>query len=406
MQWVVAFKGSRDAYQVPLALAEAGKLEALVTDWYSPFDRKWFARLTGILPLRIEAELRRRYRAGLPSKRVHTSPREFIRTKLSERSASDHGDNRIGTLAGQLARNRKAGLLSYSYYGHSAFNCAGVGYLPKVMFQVHPHPQSIRNLLLEEMELVPDGKASLSQEIELNMPDRRFAQLSEEPLLADFCIAASEYTKKTLVENGVDGNRVRVVPYGVDLDRFRPLAGVPEASQPFRVIFAGQMIQRKGLWYLLEAWKRLALPHAELILVGRGGMDQNLLAKYEGIFRSEVAVGGERLRELYATSDVCCVPSLIEGFGLVYLESLACGTPVIATPHTGAADLISEGEEGFIVDIRNVEALAERILWCYEHRPELSMMRPKARRLAERHTWSAFRGSIIDAVGEAEQVVS
>ena len=100
------------------------------------------------------------------------------------------------------------------------------------------------------------------------------------------------------------------------------------------------------------------------------------------------------------------MPSLIEGFGLVYLESLACGTPVIATPNTGAADLISEGEEGFIVDIRNVEALAERILWCYEHRRELALMRPKARRLAERHTWGAFRRSIIDVISEIEQTVN
>lgn len=273
------------------------------------------------------------------------------------------------------------------------------------MFQVHPHPRSIRNLLLEEIELVPDGKASLSQEIELNMPDRRFEQLCEEPLLADFCIAASEYTKKTLVENGVDHKRVRVVPYGVDLDRFRPLADPsPSSARPFRVIFAGQMIQRKGLWYLLEAWKRLALPQAELIIVGRGSMDQKLLAKYEGTFRLEVAVGGERLRELYATSDVCCVPSLVEGFGLVYLEALACGTPVIATLHTGVADLITEGEQGFIVKIRDVEALAERILWCYGHRDELAAMRKKARQVAEKYTWSGFRRSLLSAVAEAEQL--
>lgn len=403
MQWVVAFKGSRDAYQVPLALAEAGKLETLVTDWYSPFDARWFDRSIRVLPAHIGASLKRRYRVGLPSAKVSSRPLELVRTKLDARSASDYGDNRLGALAGRMAARRGAGVLSYSYYGHAAFKARDTEHLPKVIFQVHPHPRSIRRLLTEEIELTPLAEASLRGEIELNMPERRFEQLCEEPLLADMCVAASEFTKRTLIENGVNAGRVRVIPYGVDAEKFYPSAAPPSTSSPFRVVFAGQMVQRKGLSYLLEAWRRLALPNATLTVVGRGGMDHELLAKYEGTYQLKVAASLDELRSLYQTSDLFCLPSLIEGFGLVLLEALACGTPILATPHTGAPDVISDGEEGFVVPVRSVDALMERLQWCYEHRRELSAMRPAARRAAERCSWSTFRNRLVEVVAEAEQ---
>ena len=401
MRWVVASKGARDAYQVPLALASAGKLEALVTDWYSPFDRDWFKSLMRFAPVEVESQLRRRYREGLPSGRVRTMPLELARTKLDERSASDRGDNRLGGLAGRMAERAGAGLFSYSYYAHAAFeNCRTT--LPKLLFQVHPHPRSIRNLLQAEMELVPEARASLLAEVELSMPDDRFAQLCREPSMADACVAASGYTKRTLIENGVGADQVRVIPYGVDLELFSPPVKPREDANVFRVVFAGQMIQRKGLSYLLEAWRRLRLPQAELVIVGRGGSDAGLLAKYEGSFRLESSVSFERLRELYQTSDVCCVPSLVEGFGQVYLESLACGTPVIATPNTGAADFVPEAGAGFIVPIRDIDALSERLAWCHGHRAELAAMRVAARASAEAHTWDAFRRAIVDTVGDLE----
>ncbi|HEX8694173.1 MAG TPA: glycosyltransferase family 4 protein [Longimicrobium sp.] len=394
MRWVVVQAGARDAYQVPLALEEAGLLEALVTDWYSPLDRAWFRALAHLLPGGARARLGRRFRDGVPSRRVEMSLGEMALNAVAggRPGARDH---RLGTRAGRLARRRGAGVFSFSYYAYAAFTAAAEG-LPRAIHQVHPHPASVRRLLREEMELVPDCVGSMATEEEIRGDETRFRQLCAEPGLADVCLAASRYTASTLVENGVPAERIRVIPYGVDLDFFRPPPAPPEG--PFRVLFVGQMAQRKGLRYLLEAWRRLALPGAELVLAGRGRLDRELLARYEGLFRAEVAVDAERLRELYRTSDVFCMPSLAEGFGLVYLESLACGTPVIGTPNTGAADLVREGREGFVVPLRDVEALAERLLWCHRHRAELREMRAEARRTAERHSWAAFRRSVAGVV--------
>jgi glycosyltransferase involved in cell wall biosynthesis len=168
------------------------------------------------------------------------------------------------------------------------------------------------------------------------------------------------------------------------------------------------MVQRKGLEYLLKAWRRLRLPNAELVLAGRGRVDRTLLAGFASEFKYVGALSNAELEELYITSDLFCMPSLIEGYGLVYLEALASGLPVIATRNTGAADIVQDGREGFIVPIRDVEALAEKLEWAYRNRSALAEMRTAARMLAEQYSWSRFRRGLISVIEgvESGQVVS
>ncbi|HEY0777071.1 MAG TPA: glycosyltransferase family 4 protein, partial [Gemmatirosa sp.] len=140
----------------------------------------------------------------------------------------------------------------------------------------------------------------------------------------------------------------------------------------------------------------LAFTDAELVLVGRGVHDGPLLRAYDGLYRVERDVHARaEMARIYADSDVCCLPSLSDAFGHVLLEALACGTPVIGTPNTAAPDLVTPGENGFIVPIRDVDALAGALAWCYEHRDALAEMRAQARRCAERFSWSAFRRTLI-----------
>ena len=402
-EWVVVHKGARDGYQVPLALEEAGVLDTLVTDWYSPLDRGWFGALARFAPARVRRSLAARYRDGLPSRRVRVYPRDYALARFED--ARDRiGDAAIGRAAGRRARAHGAGILAYSCYAHAAFPAAGDGGRPKVIFQVHPHPAALRALFAEEAERVPEAAGSLAREPELSLAPAVYAARCEEARMADRCIVASEFTRRTLVAEGVDPRRVDIVPYGVDVPRTPPTPRDP--SDTFRVLFVGQCIQRKGLSYLLEAWRRLALPNAELVLAGRGGSDDALIARYAGTFRPGSfrrtgPVTRDALRRLYATSDVLCMPSLAEGFGLVYLEAMAHGTPVIATPNTGAADLIRDGDDGFIVGVCDVDALTARLAWCHAHRDALAAMRALARRVAERHSWGAFRAGVVQALRAA-----
>ena len=394
MKWVVTFAGSRDHYQVPLALAEANVLETLVTDFYAPLGGHIESVLCH-LPAGLLSILRRRYEPGLRSECADYSLSALLADYLQKTPYAVR-DRRLGQMAGMLAKRKQAGLISYSYYGYHAFHHYGLDRWPKILFQVHPQPLSVRRILEEELSVSEFGRQSLLTEAEMGTNSPRLRELSAEPVLADDCIVASNFTKRTLVENGVAEDRVHVVPYGVDCGIF--LSHPRKEGGPFRVVFVGQMVQRKGLEYLLKAWRRLRLPDAELVLAGRGRVDKALLAAFASEFRYVGQLTNPELVALYGDSDLFCMPSLVEGFGLVYLEALACGLPVIATPNTGAADIVHEGREGFIVPVRDTESLASRLEWAYTHREELRDMRLAARKLAEKYSWSAFRKRFVETL--------
>ena len=92
-----------------------------------------------------------------------------------------------------------------------------------------------------------------------------------------------------------------------------------------------------------------------------------IMAKYEGTFRYLGAVARGELHKHYSQASVLVLPSIQEGLALVQAQAMACGVPVIATENTGAADLFTDGVEGFIVPIRDARAIREKILTLYEN---------------------------------------
>ncbi|MHC5719157.1 MAG: glycosyltransferase, partial [Nostoc sp.] len=106
------------------------------------------------------------------------------------------------------------------------------------------------------------------------------------------------------------------------------------------------------------------------------------------------------LNQYYSYENVFVFPSFVEGFGLVLLEARACGIPVITTPHTAGPDIITDGTEGFIVPIRDSEALKEKLEWCYSHSQELAEMGRAARRKAEQLNWGMYRQRLASRVHE------
>jgi glycosyltransferase involved in cell wall biosynthesis len=389
VKWVVTFAGARDHYEVPLALAEAGLLEALVTDWYSPLDRRAWSLLQRVVP-RGGEYLRRRYREGLPSTLVETCPSSMVQSRLR---SSRESDTTIGTAAARVARLSGSGLLAYSFYAHAAFRNFDGGQLPKVLFQIQAHPYSFERLVHAQADKMPDVLGWVRQEPEFCEPGR-LSELAAEHRMSDFCIAPSTYVKKTLIEDGADPARVRVLPYGVDTEIFTP-TGRP-SDDKFRITFLGRLCYRKGLWHLLEAWRRLGLRDSELVIAGTG--DPPFLPAYRGYIRIPYLHSQVAVRDLLSSSHICCVPSLSDSFGLVYLQALACGTPIIATENTGAADLVTDYRQGFIAKAGDVESLCERIQWCHENRFRLEQMRTEARCAAIIHSWASFRKGIIDVL--------
>lgn len=385
-KWVVVGPGARDGYQIPIALCEAGLLERFFTDFYSPLDRFPFAT---VIPASIQKRVKCRFASELPSRFVESHTRYTLRTCRDPFGWSRHA-HLIGEPAGRTAEKRCCGIVAYSHVATSAFEHSDS--VAKILLQIQPHPISVRAALAKD-RLRPDlADGSFN---ELNWPEDALRLYSREPLLAGLCIAASNYTRGTLIENGVTPKRIRVIPYGVDLDFFRPHY---RPSGRFTVLFAGQLIRQKGVHYLLEAWRSLRLPGSELRIAGKLSRENQAFAREygtEAVFLG--TLNRHQLRSEYQRADLLCLPSLSEGFGHVVLEALACGTPALVTESCGACDLIESGRNGFIIPV-DVNALSEKLEWAFHHRNHLAEMRFAARNTAEQHPWSKFRAAVIQAL--------
>src|SRR5262249_36826249 len=162
---------------------------------------------------------------------------------------------------------------------------------------------------------------NLQREWELALPEQDFARLASEPIMANHWIAASTFTKETLVENGIDPNRVHIVPYGVQHERFQPRADGAEGR--LKLLFVGSLTQRKGIRYLLEALKLLDTRQVEATVCGWAAQDLTLFHGFENTVKLRLSASHAELAEAYASSDLFVFPSLAEGFGHVLLEAMA-----------------------------------------------------------------------------------
>ena len=178
---------------------------------------------------------------------------------------------------------------------------------------------------------------------------------------ADAITVPSTFAARSFLESGVPAEKVHVIPYGVRLERFTKTAETPKGS--FRVLFAGSVSLRKGVPYLLEAFARVR--HPNKLLQVAGSMHPDMKGVLERLPREHVeflgSVDQARLAELMSVSHVMVLPSIEEGLALVQGQALACGCPVIASTNTGGEDLFTHEKEGFIVPIRDVNALEDRM---------------------------------------------
>jgi phosphatidylinositol alpha-mannosyltransferase len=159
-----------------------------------------------------------------------------------------------------------------------------------------------------------------------------------------------------------------VIPNGVDLRRFntgvKPMPGFDDGK--LNILFVGRLEKRKGVNYLLDAFRKLKkdYPNVRLIIAGPG---LNLRKRYEIKVRMQrikdvVFTGGvpyEDLPRYYQAADIFCAPAIgKESFGIVLLEAMALGKPIVATSNEGYASVISDGQQGLLVPPRNSKALA------------------------------------------------
>jgi len=235
----------------------------------------------------------------------------------------------------------------------------------------------------EEARLHPEFGDSLSS----HLPVSSLTFMRDEAREAEHVLVPSDFVRDTLLEQGVDRARINFLPYGVDVERFQP-AWTPDPRGRFRILYVGNVGQKKGIKYLLEAVKRLGRSDITLTLVGRLVGSGAGLAPYRPLFRHLPHVPYLQVHEMFRNADLFIYPSLHEGSAFANLEAMAAGLPVITTHNAGS--VVRDGMDGFIVPIRDPDAIAAGIERLRKDPDKRAAMARSARARAEQFTWTRY----------------
>lgn len=387
--FVAAFNGSRDGYHVPAALHEAGALTGLVTDFYTPDT---IARLPG--------------RFGLPQRHNDILPSRLVTWSFGAlaRQVSRHiggkadvdwvgVDRSIGRKARTLAVRTDSIPFSYSHYAHWAFQ--DLNDRPRVMFQFHPHQRYTYKLLAEDYRRFPEVRWSFENEEDSRPAERQSPERLDEWRLATDIICASHFTASSLIAQGASPEQISVVPYGASFSLPPPQH---RRGDRCKFLFVGQGVQRKGLHHLIRAWLIAKLQEAELHLVCYR-IDPGIAAMASA---DNIYIHGymprSALSAFYGQTDVFVMPSLVEGFGLAYLEALSHGNFVIGTRNTGLPDLELGEQNADVIEAGKVDQLATSLVAAHKLWLTNDLDRASQWSGARAATWERFRHRLVDVL--------
>ena len=380
-----------------------------LVDRYRGEGGKRLRRLIARVSPTVDRELGRRAVKGIPDDRIRQDRFwELLRLSAARLRLGAGVGDRIWeraerNLAGRCAGHIRAGGCD-AFFGveHGALEpllAARDRGLPAVVAFLSPHALTRARWVDVEYDRFPELRASETEQL-LQRGVRRDARRDREAQTASIVHTNSVFTKQSLVDAGVTEEKIYSVPLGMpdsieeqELPEDRPVTPT--------FVYAGPVSVRKGAHYLLDAWRALSPRGAELHFYGEVLLPRSYLANPPGgtIFHGSIP-HGELLDRLAGVSALV-LPTLCDGYGMVVNEALSRGCPAITTTNAGAADVIREGEQGFVVPPASAEALADRLEWCLSHPDELHAMRPRALETARTWTWADYRRAVAEKLFDA-----
>jgi len=242
-----------------------------------------------------------------------------------------------------------------------------------VLRQVMAHGQEVADTILREIMRHP-SYASAYHRLFCDDIQRSVRRKEEEYVLSDRIVANSAFVRESFLKRGFPGDRIVAVPTGFpQCPHTQARAG--SGDGPVRFLYVGNLSLRKGIPYLIKAWNALAAgAHAELILAGPCEIPLRLLRGLQGTWNYAGVLSRLQLYDLYASSDVFVLPTLLEGRSHAVLEAMSSGLPVITTVESGCADDITMCSGGIVVPAAESEQLSEAMQWCLSNRKALRDM--------------------------------
>lgn len=404
---VVTDPNLRVSRQVARACSEADVLEKYVMGFVyeeSGWADRWFSKAPGRFGNRMREMASKRKVQGVPREEIRSlgmidltsqGIRSLHRnsTSLVPRRVLSRLDQAFDYLAAQSLSDHTTHVYANEGSARATFRAAKRLGIDTIL-EGTQHPAVLEQVLASEYD-----------RLGLNYPKVVFRrELVEEELAgADIVFTQSEYAAETFVKSGIAKDKVRVVPLGVDLGMFAPRSlPIEDRDERLRLLFVGQVSVRKGIAYLLEAMERMRDPRVELTVVGAMTSEMvpiwpRLTGNLGGSVVYKGVMSRERLVAEYQAADLLVLPSLFDSFGLVAMEAMACGTPVLVTEACGVP--VEDGLNGFVVPVANVSAIGT-VLETLVSEPELlERLGIEAALHARDHDWSRFRREVLSGLG-------
>jgi glycogen(starch) synthase len=280
-----------------------------------------------------------------------------------------------------------------------------------------PFVHTIHGVLADEYEQARENEYQSFRSRIANYFMHRLAKLEGETAKnAKLIVTISKYSLEKIENHyGVDAAKVRIVPNGVDPEKFKPLEDQEAIKRQFGlgnepcVLFVGSLIPRKGLPFLVEAAEKIAKKYSgtKFVIVGEGPLKNQLLsnlatANLSGNFKFLGNVKGDMLPALYNCADVFALPSIQEGQGIVLLEAQASARPVVAFDVGGVNEAVRNGETGLLVKRGSSEELADALLKLLSDKVLREKMGANGRRfVTENFTWDICAQKMLNVYREA-----
>ena len=214
----------------------------------------------------------------------------------------------------------------------------------------------------------------------------------------DLFTVNTNFTKQQVLKLGCDKRKIAVLPVGLNIDKFEFSQRLVQPGKPVKILTVGRLVEKKGYEYALKAIAKLVADQKNIIyfIAGDGPFKKKLdylvsklrIKNYVKFFG---AVEQEEVLDLYQQAHIFLLPSVTakngdrEGQALVLQEAQAVGLPVISTIHNGIPEGVLDGKSGFLVPERDVDALADRLIYLIEHQELWLSMGWLGRKFVESH---------------------
>ncbi|NPA36354.1 MAG: glycosyltransferase family 4 protein, partial [Chlorobi bacterium] len=357
---ILSHSGKQHSYQTAKALYKLNLLDKFYTSSYITNERlqKYFLK-------KGDKFWTRRFIEGLPGNRVDANWRfEFKEVVLrylqgkspaAQNAVYERDVNFDKYVSNKLTKHKNAKIF-WGFQGscHQSLISANNEGMLSVCELATAHVTAAKRILGEESQMHPEWADSIDN---LVFPQKYEKRLVEEPHIAQKVIAASEFTKSTLLEVNIPEENILYLPLGFDLQHvpYKERTDDNIENRPLKLLYSGTVTQRKGIKYLLEAMKEIT-DDTELHIIGGIQGSGNALKNYKGLYSYHPSVSQQEMFNAYSEYDALILPTVFEGFGLVIVEAMAAGLPVITTPNSIGPELITDDKNGYIVPIRDVNA--------------------------------------------------